>query len=350
MEELGKEKSSDEERGEIHMPHSGGGGSHSSGSHSSGGHSSSHSSHSYGGSHSGGTRGPRTSTSYFPGARTFVYYRNQNPVFVYSDSDLRTTSKIGKLRYLLLLFYIPFIFAIVGLALSSFHIPMSLKGTEQNQIIIEDNIDVLDHTDNLLEAMNTFKNKTGITPALITVDKSEWEPYYETLENYAYELYLNKLPDETYLLIVYSEAEHEMNSFNDWDYELMEGDDTNNILTSSVNVELNSKIYDYLLTSSRYSTSEAFEKVFVEETKIVMKKNNVWPELFMALFMSAFILFHMYFMVFFKGRKPQYKPEELKEVMTNGAKPEIGKCEYCGSAYVIGTDLNCPHCGASIMY
>ena len=62
------------------MPHSSGGGSHSGGSH--------------GGSHHSSSRGSsgrsfkRVSNSKFPGSKRYLYYRNNAPVFVYSNYDL----------------------------------------------------------------------------------------------------------------------------------------------------------------------------------------------------------------------------------------------------------------------
>lgn len=75
------------------MPHSSGGGSHGGGSHhSSSSHSSSHRS-----SSGGGSSRIRTSHTYFPGARRFVYYRNGVPNYVYSDTDL--SKGPSKLRF-----------------------------------------------------------------------------------------------------------------------------------------------------------------------------------------------------------------------------------------------------------
>ena len=49
-----------------------------------------------------------------------------------------------------------------------------------------------------------FRDKTGVTPAIITVDNREWKGYYNDLENYAYDRYVNMFPDEKHWLIVYS--------------------------------------------------------------------------------------------------------------------------------------------------
>ena len=69
------------------MPHSGGGGSHSGGSHSSSHSSSSHHYSSSHGSSSGSSR--RTSSTPFPGAKRFLYYKDRTPHFIYANYDIR---------------------------------------------------------------------------------------------------------------------------------------------------------------------------------------------------------------------------------------------------------------------
>lgn len=101
------------------MPHSSGGGSHGGGSHhSSSSHSSSHRS-----SSGGSSSRIRTSRTYFPGARRFVYYRNGVPNYVYSDTDL--SKGPSKLRFLMLIFYVPFVLAAFLMISTSFGIPES---------------------------------------------------------------------------------------------------------------------------------------------------------------------------------------------------------------------------------
>lgn len=321
------------------MPHSGGGGSHGGGSHSSGG------SHSHSSGGSGGSSRYRTSSSYFPGARTYVYYRNRSPVFVYSNGNLKQASIV---RYLLLLFYLPFIFAILSMLITSVHLPKKLHGTEGYDIVIEDNAGILKSTNDLHTKMQEFKDKTGVTPAVITVNNEDWQTYYSSMEQYAYDLYVNRFEDETRFLIVYSEPIVVDDNFNDWHYELMEGDDTYHILTDSCNDIINEKLYKYFTAASKYTTDEAISKTFAELTPNIMRLSVAWETVFIGLGMAAFIAVHMFFMVFFKPKQP-YKTKELTEVPGNtDATPRTQPCEYCGGLYVPGIHLKCPHCGASI--
>lgn len=99
------------------MPHSSGGGSHSGGSHSGSGFSSSSSS-------SGGSSAKHIKHTSFPGARRYVYYENYRPVYVYADYDI--TEKRSPLRFLMLLFYLPFILFTFSMFAEAYHHPHKL--------------------------------------------------------------------------------------------------------------------------------------------------------------------------------------------------------------------------------
>lgn len=192
------------------MPHSSGGGSHGGGSHhSSSSHSSSHRS-----SSGGSSSRIRTSRTYFPGARRFVYYRNGVPNYVYSDTDL--SKGPSKLRFLMLIFYVPFVLAAFLMIFTSFGVPEKLKVDYNSQIVIQDDANVLGDTTKLGDALEDFFNTTGISPAVMTVYNSDWEDNYTDLEKYAYELYVNRFYDEKHWLIVYSQPKDPDDGFNNW--------------------------------------------------------------------------------------------------------------------------------------
>lgn len=112
------------------MPHSSGGGSYSGGSH--GGSSSS--------GRGGSSNSGRVSNTYFPGARRYMYYDDNHEVhFQYSNYNL---SGPGKLRYLLLIFYIPFIIAVISGFAGSIFIPKRLNNPN-SEIVIDDRIGVI---------------------------------------------------------------------------------------------------------------------------------------------------------------------------------------------------------------
>lgn len=328
------------------MPHSSGGGSHSGGSHSS--HSSSHSS-----SHGGSSSRPRTVRStYFNGARRFVRYSNHGAQYMYADYDL-TGKSLGKVRYFLLIFYIPFIIAIFGMLGNSIHMPKKVVNSPENlhkQVMIWDSIGAIDDDvlPELEQAMQQFEDKTGIEPALVTLDNSKWLPY-TTLENYAYEYYLNLFNDEKHWLLVYSTDTELIQSYEDWYWEGMQGDDTDGVLTERITDNFTNKVHADLLKQN-VSVGEAFLDGFNEIEPSLMKMVFEPFNFFMGLFVAGFIGFHMYFMVFFTDKKTKADREKYKDYVECPSGPAFKEdnCEYCGGLYVIGTVLSCPHCGAQL--
>ena len=175
------------------MPHSSGGGSHSGGSHSGSGFSGSSSS-------SGGSSAKHIKHTSFPGARRYVYYENYRPVYVYADYDI--TEKRSPLRFLMLLFYLPFILFTFSMFAEAYHHPHKLPQNYDYKIVVEDKANVLGNTAELRNSLVAFYNRTGISPAVITVENSDWQGIYSDLENYAYDLYVNHFADESHWLIV----------------------------------------------------------------------------------------------------------------------------------------------------
>ena len=217
------------------MPHSSGGGSHSGGSHS-GSH---HSSHSHGGS---GRSSRHVRSTYFPDARRYVYYDHHRPVYVYADYDI--TEKRSPLRFLMLLFYLPFILFTFSMFAEAYHHPHKLPQNYDYKIVVEDKANVLGNTAELRNSLVAFYNRTGISPAVITVENSDWQGNYSDLENYAYDLYVNHFADESHWLIVYSTPDGYSSSdgFEDWYWEGMQGNDTDDVLTKSVTNSFNDEL------------------------------------------------------------------------------------------------------------
>ena len=154
------------------MPHSSGGGSHGGGSHrSSSSHRSSHRS-----SGSGPSR--RIRTGYFPGATRYRYYHRHKPRYVYANYDIRKGR--SPLRLLMLLFYIPFFIAIVGMASETFRVPQRLSTDYDTSLVISDYINVLGDTKALENSMMNFYDETGITPAVFTVYNEDWQDNYSS--------------------------------------------------------------------------------------------------------------------------------------------------------------------------
>jgi len=311
------------------MPHSSGGGSHGGGSH----HSSSH--HSSGG---GGSRS-RTSRTAFPGARRYVIYRNNRAEYVYSDHDL--TKPKSKLRYLILLFYVPFIFAIGSLFVSAIHHPTKLEIDYTPSIMIDDYADVISTEEEsvLMDTMMSFYQKTGISPYVMTVHNEEWFGYYDNMEQYAFDKYVNMFPDEKHWLVIYSQPINPDENFIDWFFEGMQGNDTDDILTEKVANDFTDELERFFLDRTHYTVGQAFNLAFTNCSEVAMKTTMERGNLIMGIIMAPFIGVHMFFMVFFDPDKKYQGAVECK-----GEQVQEDTCDYCGGVYVVGTVTSCPHC------
>ena len=329
------------------MPHSSGGSSHRGGSH--GGSHRSHSSRSHSRSSGGGiyvAHTPRrTRSAPFEGCRTFIYYKNKKPVYVYSDYDIsEAKSKLG-LKIFTLIFW-----GIIGLIIWAFiiaafsHIPKKLTVDYNSAIIIEDHLGVIDNEDELRASLKNFNDETGITPMILTDSNDAWEGKYNDIEEYAYTEYVGRFKDEKHWLIVYTSSVQE-DGFTDWYTEGMQGDDTDSILTYSETKQFNDTLYKYLLQSNKYSVGEALALTFDECTERV-SKFYTYPKL--VLITLGLYVLYMGFVVFcvdFNPKRDLYYPKS-SEVLVEVIKEE--PCEYCGGVYVIGVHEKCPHCGAAV--
>lgn len=318
------------------MPHSSGGGSHGGGSHG-GSH---HSSHSHGGS---GRSSRHTRSTYFPGATRYVYYNHHRPVYVYADYDI--TEKRSPLRFLMLLFYLPFILFTFSMFAEAYHHPHKLPQNYDYKIVVEDKANVLGNTAELRNSLVAFYNRTGISPAVITVENSDWQGIYSDLENYAYDLYVNHFADESHWLIVYSTPDGYSSSdgFEDWYWEGMQGNDTDDVLTGSVTNSFNDELQKNLTARTRYTVSSAISTSFDDLTPTVMKSKVNWTMLFTSIAILAFVCLHACLMI---GINPKARKYAKAKPCSDAAQEKA--CEYCGYTYVVDTCTECPHCGAPI--
>ena len=308
------------------MPHSSGGGSHSGGSSSS-------SSSSGGSGHS-----IRTSSTYFPGAHQYVQYKNGKPTYIYSES--KTLNQSSPLRFFLLIFYLPFLFTVwIKGYPSVVNIPQRLPLKYDTSICIEDNLEVVENYAQLQTELDSFLDLTGISVALITDTNAEWEDYYMNMETYAYDMYVQRFPDESHWLIVYTTDCGE--DFDDWHFHGMQGDDTDNILTSRITGIFNDKMTKYLM--QEYSVDRSLEKALADIRATGLMNIYVnWEGAAVIGVISLFLIIHMCFML----RDPNKKYR--KYILCSDKVKEEAYCEYCGSAYWPGTILECPNCGAPL--
>lgn len=197
-----------------------------------------------------------------------------------------------------MVFFIPFIIAgifvtSVGFSAGAFGVKALTPEYKDNGNYIEDNIGVINNYDYLNKTLGEFQELTGICPYIITVYDSDWENNYNSLENYAYDLYVNHFYDEQHFLIVYSEPETVYNNgFVDWSWEGMQGDDTDSIITSNNFSEFQKDLQRYL-TMNDYTVGEAFQQAFHNSLGYIMENDNnsnMNPFIIFALIWDLIIL------------------------------------------------------------
>ena len=306
------------------MPHSSGGGSHRSGSHS--GRSSSHRSSSHRSSYgrdryrsdrysSSGSRSfgsddvpyAKISKSPFPGARRYRYYHDGSYRYCYSTQD--PSKNFRPSRLLLGIAYIPFL-AVGGVLLLSSMRSIFVKPRTYD-IVIKDEAGILDSSFDLDGTLEAFRDKTGVTPAVITVNNETWQNRFDSLESYAYNRYIAEFSDESHWLLVYSEPVTPDPEFNDWYWEGIQGDNTDSVITDAVADGMTNMVQTSL--DAGYDLTDVLEKAFEEATdNIIVRKPTIFsqlPSMLPAMLMIAFVCFHAYFMLGLNELK--YKNAEL---------------------------------------
>lgn len=361
------------------MPRSSGGGSHSGGyhssssssssrssggSHSGGYHSSSSSYRSSGGSHSGGyhsssyrssgschssysssyRKKPSLSKTAFRGATKYVYYRDHQPHYIYSDY----TSVRRKVRKGVLWGWGIFI-ALMIMGFVDLFTPQTRLSTDYDHtMLVQDGAGVLgEDTQALQEAMNAFFEETGIAPSVITVTDADWQSHYKSLDVYALDLYANAFRDERHWLIVYSAATADASGFEDWKWEGIQGDDTLQILTSAVIDQFGNTLTKNLMAAARCTVSDALAASFNTLTPTVMKA-EADGESYSIVTACAIILVFILIALWHGGvlqkgaRRPGLLPRDA--VVAPAGSREI-TCGYCDGVY-LNDKVKCPYCGA----
>ena len=212
----------------------GGGGSFGGGFHSSGG--------------SGGNHGPRITNRPFPGATRYSYINSRGVMcFFYSNSVPRRMSlRSNILMYGGLIIF----FLIVGVFLITAAIPKKLAPSRitLKDSYYEDNAGIVTNADELNSSFNSFYELTGIQPYLYTIKSENYPKQYGrldkyTLEDYAYDLYLDLFDDEGHFLIVFVKYDN-IDPYFGWIE--MHGDNTENIINEEFFEKFQKDMQKYL--------------------------------------------------------------------------------------------------------
>ena len=314
------------------MPHSSGGGSAGGGFHS-GSHSS--------GSSTSSTR--RYSSRPFPGAICYVFYdRRYRPHLIYADDKPETKRKFFWLPYIFigLLLILPIFFFVF----TSYHHPSKLKTNYDTTIVIDDYNNVLNEEDkNILNiTFTSFLDKTGITPAFISIDKESTSSY--DLEEYAYDSYVSRFKDEKHWLIVYSSN---LNTVKDnWAFEGMQGNDTDTILYTRVTDKFNETLYNALSQEST-SVGESLKLAFDEITPSILDQTFYVeiPTTIISLAWTGAMVFLLISQII--GDKNHHN---MQKAIPLKGEPFLKVCPYCNNHYYAETVENCPKCGKAVEF
>ena len=318
------------------MPHSSGGGHSGGGFHGGGGFHSS-------GSHSTSSNRPAIHYSRRPffGAFHYVYYdRYYRPHSIYTNAHAGSAVGRVQLASLFILgvfFLIPLIIMIIG----GIHTPKPLKTNYDTTIVIRDETNVLSDNEEeaLVETFHTFYEKTGITPAFMSVEGVR----ESRLENYAYVEYIKDFSDEKHWLIMYSTYPNSSEpQKTEWAFEGMQGNDTDIILHSKVLDKFNETVYNGL-SDDNISVFTAFNDAFnmitphIMDTYFEMDNSFLMVGIIWMVIVGISLGFQIYtYIQQSKIKNATKAPED--SVLTN--------CPYCDSPYYTGTITRCPKCGA----
>ena len=318
------------------MPHSSGGGSSGGGFHSSSG--SSHSS-------SSSSNSSRISSHPFSGATTYVYYsKGHEPRLMYTNGQALTSLKSGVISIFITSFILLTILIIFGF--SGFHNPRKVSTNYNTSIVIHDNNGVLstEEFSSITETFNDFLDKTGISPSLLTVNE-EYVSDPNDLEDYAYDEYLKNFSDEKHWLIVYYSSKNTQK--DNWAFEGMQGNDTDNILTEVVTNKFSRVMYTSLHEEDT-DLYEALSRSFNEISPTIMDKSYHLDamQIFIGLFVGAIFAFFIVSQII--SLNAQKKLQKAVKIPTK--EPELKKCLYCDSSYYAGTIDHCPNCGAPVEF
>lgn len=228
--------------------------------------------------------------------------------------------------------------------------PISTRGIDTS-ILIDDTCGCVDDAAAIKKCFENFRDETGITPALITVDDS-WRERYNSLETFAYDRYVKSFSDESHWLIVYSLYPIGDGEAFRWAFEGMQGDDTDKILKERYANQFTVALDGALRRSEidgKPQLSTALNTAFTETKEDMMAKGIETDNIMVLIFLAV-----MGFIFIYAGIK-SYRTNENAIMYSNSVeiKPDVkiieDKCDYCGGTYVVGTiHGTCPYCGAPL--
>ncbi|MBP5180313.1 MAG: hypothetical protein J6127_03385 [Clostridiales bacterium] len=267
------------------MPHHSGGGSHHGGSH--------------GGSRHGSSRSTR-SHHYFRGARRYRRrYRDGREDYFYSNVPPRKQG-LGGIIFMILFGGI--FTSFMGFGFSKAAKVEKLEASYRTpSSFVYDNIDVIDNESELEDALERFNDETGICPLVYTEYTQTCLEHNRDIPDYTFDLYLRECDDEQHFVIVYAIPEDQADAYRegqidipDYDWEAVQGDDTDGLLTEGIFDVFSDKVQNNL--EGAMDPGEAFADAFDLltdriESRIENQSSRPAVALIPVLIIAAFFLF-----------------------------------------------------------
>lgn len=256
------------------------------------------------------------------------------------------------------------------------NIPRKLP-TMDYPIVIDDKSGVIQESEDLLNELAIFQDKTGITPVIHTVYERDFnevikeksQDIYKSLEwldntngrnlsKYAYEYYIENYSDETHWVIVYSIPRNGI----DWEFEGMQGNDTDGILTERFCEKFNDMLSEELDNGNSLSTSltNTFRKYNKEVMKVSLfgkSSDDLLIEIVESsrLLAYAVILLPIYSIVslgeiirwLYVSHSKQVDQTTSTASTDSSFITQAGSvCRFCGYRLAV-SGVSCPNCGKS---
>ncbi len=215
-------------------------------------------------------------------------------------------------------------------------------------ITITDSAGIIDDENAVYEALEEFQDISGVTVCIETVYDRTWagSSKYYSLEDYAYSSYVNTFDDEKHWLFVMSFPEdYETCEFVNWRFEGMIGDDFFYTISSESEDRITKLLNDALLRYAPEHVDSAIVEAFDKFGDTVLDVQVNWilvvvGFIFLFLYIFAILGFIIDYMDSHHVGNGVNVPNNAREL----------KCSYCGNAYIVGTVIKCPSCGAPLSY
>lgn len=314
------------------MPHSGGGGSHSGGSHD-------------GGGGSGGSPRPAMSHRPYHGCRSYVYYYRNRPYVYYADRLYNPKSEAIMNIIKCTIFMIAFMIMIAGqLSVCKGKLPL----TYIHSIYIEDGIGLIEDKQALIQYLEEFKEKSGVTVSVIT-EKPQLATIGESCELKSLNKYMELWDDESHWLIYYLGEEKDRS--DDWEWNLMCGDDCVRVLPQSQEDVFTDEFHRRLVAYERFTFDEAIIQsldalTVYTNTRLVFKGtyNTVDPVYIIFVLPILLPLTVTVSSIITLIHPSAKKRAQMEASEFKGEKQEY-KCPYCDRIYIRNQTYSCPYCG-----